>query len=318
MKTFVTLVLIGLAGMAYLNLSQDSVSAEQLQFDGFIQNFNADYKDEAEYQFRLKVFKENLDSFADLNAKNPNAKFGVTQFADRTPEEFLQFLSLHPEENPDQDIQVKELETLESGNWDVSWVKLMGNAKNQGQCGSCWAFGVAALAEGRYALHKNRATVNNRFSEQVLVDCVNKNYACNGGFVGYGLEYWYYNDITKESAYPYTASKGECKDNSKSGITFKYARYIPPNNVEIIKELHKGPVLLGIAANALQGYQGGIIDYCPGNINHAVNLIGFTQDEKSITIRNSWSKYWGESGNFRINASQNTCQWISHAFTAGF
>eukprot|EP00344_Euplotes_crassus_P012713 CAMPEP_0197001458 /NCGR_PEP_ID=MMETSP1380-20130617/6156_1 /TAXON_ID=5936 /ORGANISM="Euplotes crassus, Strain CT5" /LENGTH=185 /DNA_ID=CAMNT_0042419139 /DNA_START=7 /DNA_END=565 /DNA_ORIENTATION=+ len=79
------LIAVGI-GCLYLLADVDSVSAEN-QFDVFIQTYKVGYSDEYEYDYRLKVFRANLDKIDEMNRRNPQATFGITKFADRTQEE---------------------------------------------------------------------------------------------------------------------------------------------------------------------------------------------------------------------------------------
>merc|ERR1711955_12087 len=98
--------------------------------------------------------------------------------------------------------------------------------KNQAQCGSCWAFAAVATMEG--ANYKKTGKLVS-LSEQNLVDCVTKDFGCNGGLPADGVEYVIKNKgIDTEKSYPYTARDGRCS-YSKNAIGATMSKVVPLN-----------------------------------------------------------------------------------------
>lgn len=85
--------------------------------------------------------------------------------------------------------------------------------KNQGQCGSCWAFTATAVLETVYKMKKGVLPV---LSEQDLVDCSSQNYGCDGGWYDTAWDQIKLRGIAANSTYPYTAREGTCKSTSTS------------------------------------------------------------------------------------------------------
>merc|ERR1719353_2325394 len=87
--------------------------------------------------------------------------------------------------------------------------------KNQGQCGSCWAFSTTGSVEG--AMFQSSGTLKS-YSEQQLVDCSTQNEGCNGGLMDYAFKYIETAPLMLEAEYPYKAKKGSCEYSASKGV----------------------------------------------------------------------------------------------------
>jgi cathepsin F len=199
---------------------------------------------------------------------------------------------------------------------------VVSNVKDQGSCGSCWAFSTVANLEGLYALEKG---VVKTFSEQLLVDCDTEDSGCNGGLMELSFE-WLKNNggFMLEDDYPYKGKKQTCQQDTSKFVDMKVTGFVklgesteefsPVDEDEIKEFLYEtGPLAIALNATPLQLYMGGIFDVpswlCGSSgINHAVTLVGYGTDSKDYWIvKNSWGKSWGESGYFRIARGKGTC-----------
>jgi len=186
--------------------------------------------------------------------------------------------------------------------------------KDQGQCGSCWAFGTVGALEGQQFL------VNGNLpdcSEQQLVDCDHQSSGCGGG-----LEIWAYDYIIDQGShgldtqdsYPYTARDGSCKtditgDDKNVCVTIKNHKAIDRTEDALKKAIAEiGPVNVGVYASTWSHYSGGIFDEsCHGSINHAVLGVGYDTAAGFWIIKNSWGTSWGEDGYIRLVMGKNIC-----------
>lgn len=176
--------------------------------------------------------------------------------------------------------------------------------KNQGDCGSCWAFSAVGTMEGQHANATGKLV---SLSEQDLVDCVTNCYGCNGGEMNLALDYVIRNggDDT-ESSYPYTATDGTCSFNrSDVGATFRQIYNLTAGDCLGLKNAVAlvGPISIGINANEIMNYQTGIFvgsDSCdPTALDHGVLVVGYgetTDGRKFWVVKNSWGADWGQDG----------------------
>lgn len=250
--------------------------------------------------YRSLIFYKNLEKINKHNADPTQTyKMGLTQFAAYTDAEFVT-LFLNPKPyNPEWEKVDVNMPSVAN---DVDWQAkgMVSPVKNQGNCGSCWAFSAVATLES-FALMKGQ-TVS--LSEQQLVDCSKKygNEGCNGGYNYQGLAYVKDNGITTGAAYPYTAKTQTCQTN---GGAFKIAGVQTVTGCTgIINALASRPIGVSVDATNWSHYTSGIFNNCGRNLNHDVFMVGVTV--QYWRIKNSWSTSWGESGYIRL-APGNTC-----------
>eukprot|EP00343_Euplotes_focardii_P008345 CAMPEP_0205818888 /NCGR_PEP_ID=MMETSP0206-20130828/986_1 /ASSEMBLY_ACC=CAM_ASM_000279 /TAXON_ID=36767 /ORGANISM="Euplotes focardii, Strain TN1" /LENGTH=306 /DNA_ID=CAMNT_0053111745 /DNA_START=55 /DNA_END=975 /DNA_ORIENTATION=- len=294
-----------------------SNNAEQSQFQDFMQSYGVNYHDTAEFDFRFSTFQNNMKTVAEVASRNPLATFGVTKFSDRTAEEIKSMMSPRGGENYNDPCKVA---TVSGSAKDQDWRKLMGTVQDQGSCGGCWAFAVAAVTEGRYALSQGESTVSRRFSPQQLIDCDSQNSGCGGGFEAWAFDFFTSNDICDVADYPYKGRDGSCKGDCSTGIRVNTCSKITENdNKAAVIELANGPMDVAIDATDVMGYRGGIMTSCKNRgLDHAVTLVGYSASDNTVTIRNSWGAGWGEEGYFRVSFDGHQCGWDEDAHAAAF
>ncbi|KAG8563527.1 hypothetical protein GDO81_016114 [Engystomops pustulosus] len=150
-------------------------------FKDFVNTYNKKYKDDEEALMRLQIFSQNLLKAKEIQEKDQGtAEYGVTKFSDLTEEEF-RTLYLNPllSSQPTRPMKMAVMPTDPSpAQWDWREHGAVTEVKNQGMCGSCWAFSVTGNIEGQWFLKKGSLV---SLSEQELVDCDGVDKACGGG-----------------------------------------------------------------------------------------------------------------------------------------
>ena len=322
MKKFFLLFLIVIVGC---DIEIDSLIFQQ--FQKFIKKYHKKYSSVKEFLARYEVFKRNvIQTFQE--EEDTSYKQGITKFSDLTQQEFAKiYLNLNYDAfayvnfNP---VYAKKTNAAPDY-WNWAEQGCISTVKDQGSCGSCWAFATLGNLECLYNRYKHLCLT---FSEQMLVDCDTSDSGCNGGLMEYAFT-WLKNNggIMTDTDYPYKGYKQACKSDSSKYVDMKITGYKKlgsststwsPVDEDEIKEFLYETCALAVALNAnpLQTYTGGILDktssQCPtSGINHAVLLVGYGYDSASgknyWIVKNSWGKSWGESGYFRIRRGNGTC-----------
>jgi len=306
--------------MKFLFLFAACVSAVTLNsavtdaFGRFMKEYGKSYDSVEEYAKRLGVFAENMDRVAKMNAEhvliNGEAVFGVTKFSDLTPEEFKATYLTYRPSNRTRDIKDPVIEGPIAN--DIDWVSkgAVTPVKDQGRCGSCWAFSATAAIEsyaklsGKYGLEV--------LSAQQINSCDKRDGGCNGGNTETAYEYVKgAGGIERNSDYPYTSgggSTGSCKfQSSKIAVTISGYHSVSRGESALKNALNDGPASLCLAASSWQTYRGGILARCDNQVDHCVQGTGYS-GSSYWRIRNSWGTSWGESGFIRLAQGKDLCK----------
>ncbi|XP_064488080.1 procathepsin L-like [Ornithodoros turicata] len=264
-----------------------------------------------EEQVRRLIWEDNLDFIQrhnleyDLGLRTHTV--AVNSFADLTSEEYRQlYLGYRPNQRKKSALGVHKKASLYDVPDEVDWRKegYVTPVKNQGSCGSCWAFSATGGLEGQH-FRKTGKLVS--LSEQNLVDCDTTSSGCDGGTPDSAFAYVQENGgIDTEESYPYTSVTGSCKyDPSHVGATDVGFHDVESGSEDALKSAVAtvGPVSVGIDAShaSFQFYSGGVYNE-PGcsteNLDHGVLVVGYgtgSQGDYWI-VKNSWGEEWGDHG----------------------
>jgi len=202
--------------------------------------------------------------------------------------------------------------------------------RNQGQCGSCWAFSGSDAFASAVSIQTN--TPPQLFSPQYLVDCditvdpemqklapnARPNKGCNGGNSVILYSWLRFNNHVLEKNYPYKGRNGRCNKKAKKSpyhvnLNLDQALDVATNIEQMKAVVTRGPaqIVVNGSSRSFQLYKGGIFSdpSCSKETNHLVLLTGYGSEAgvPYWIIKNSWTEYWGEGGYMRIRMGANTC-----------
>jgi cathepsin F len=305
----------------------------QDKFNEFAAAFGRIYTSAEERETRFKIFVENLANIVKVQGLDSGATYShKTPFADWTVEEFSARNTLNLGLLKDSVTQQAEVEnTTVPDSFDWRDHGAVNDVKNQGACGSCWAFSTVANIEGVNFVKTKKLL---SLSEQQLVECDhNGDEGCQGGLPSNAFKYMISGHVGLESEdkYPYTGTRaGSCKLSKSDELVFiSDFKQITDESVMPAALVQYGPLSIGLNAGPMQWYMGGIADpfdlLCNRKaIDHGVAIVGFGSGPSGLfrttkpywTIRNSWGASWGEKGYYRIVRGKNKCGLTSMVTTA--
>jgi C1A family cysteine protease len=191
--------------------------------------------------------------------------------------------------------------------------------KNQGNCGSCWAFSMTSEAEST-ALRLTGTTYN--LAEQYVLDCTSSSWGCNGGNFNY-VTFISPKGALAETCRPYKARKQTPCSTGGCPVVYRISGWAYVGNSSSVPSVTSiknaiytyGAVAAAVYADSyVQGYTGGCFNRnASGSCNHAIQLMGW--DDSKCTggawrLKNSWGTSWGEGGFMWI---QYGCQKVGYA-----
>ncbi len=301
-----------------------ALDLDNYTFEKFVGDFNLDYQPK-EIESRRAYFTAELARVRAHNAKGLSWQEGINKMSAMTPAEKKAFYG-HSKNHAAVSKNMKSakplpsdfvMQPLEKLPKEVDWRKsgIVSAVKDQGHCGSCWAFASTAVIESHVA---KQSGLLFDLSVQQMAMCAPNPLSCGG--TG-GCE-----GSTSEIAFDYVAnSKGMYQEYQYSYASYYGADYactiptgnpvatiggfvkLPENNYTALMNAvaQLGPIAISVDASTFSAYKSGVFDGCnqaQPDINHAVTLVGYgSEDGKDYwLVRNSWSPTYGEKGYIKV------------------
>jgi xylem cysteine proteinase len=305
----------------------------QEAFINFISVYQKSYLNSYEFETKYETFKSNFQSIVDHNERKEELGFelAVNAFGDMSQTEFKEkYLGLNAPKKTFADFlkdpkpQRKSAKPTHGRHHSrsdipksVDWFEqgMVQKVKNQGSCGSCWAFSAIGAIESAIAIKDGKLP---NLSEQQLVDCSTSfgNEGCNGGLMDFAFEYAETTPLCTEADYAYKGRDQTCKLDDKEvtcSETYNVKDYYdvtPQSSDSLHESLAQGPVSIGVCAEGLawQFYFRGVVSaLCGQCLDHGVLAVGYGngglwKNVDNIKIKNSWGTGWGESGFIRVQS----------------
>jgi len=287
-------------------------------FEEWVQE-NRKLYDEHEVLYRFRVFKQNLEFIEKFNSERHSFTVGLNQFADLSNSEFLERYTgfrqaLITSYDSEHAFDFDESQALPSS---IDWRNkgAVTGVKDQGQCGSCWAFSTTGSVEGAWALNYSLVSL----SEQNLMDCSRTygNLGCNGGLMDNAFKYIIANKgIDTEASYPYEeATSYNCRYKSANkGAAITTYKDVTKGSESALQNAvaYRGPVSVAIDASnpSFQLYKTGVY-YEPKcsstSLDHGVLAVGYGTGSSGDywIVKNSWGTSWGMQGYIDMARNKN-------------
>jgi KDEL-tailed cysteine endopeptidase len=285
---------------------------------------NKAYADAHSEANAFAAWARNDEKIDTHNAKKLSYTLGHNIFSDLTGDEFFAAKlgfnsSFHRQRTYSQrplHIKLPGVSLPTSVDWVASGA--VTGVKNQGSCGSCWAFSTTGAIEGAYAIATGSLT---SLSEEDLVQCDTTDSGCSGGLMDNAFRWVESHGIASEAAYPYTSSSGTSgtcstsKSNSPVVTISGYTDVTSEDEDALLSAVAQQPVSVAIEADksVFQLYSSGVFDSssCGTSLDHGVLVVGYGTDSSEgkeyWKVKNSWGTTWGEDGYIRMVRGSNMC-----------
>jgi len=285
-------------------------------WEGFKRDHGKQYEPSEEIR-RFAIFLENLKIADRRNAEEiaygGSAVHGITKFSDLTADEFAKSFLTADVSKKTGGAEVVEITTpVNLGASLIDWTNVYTSpVKDQGYCGSCWAFSATEQIESDAMRQLKKSYV---LSPAQITQCDTTSYGCNGGWSENAYNYVKKaGGLETEANYPYSSAiyngkTGSCAAvASKEVVTITGYSTIKGESSMASYVQTTGPLSVCVDASNWSSYKSGILSVCGKSVDHCVQAVGVDVTNKYWKVRNSWATSWGESGHIRLSYGSNTC-----------
>lgn len=278
-------------------------------FEHFLDKYQKKYTSQKDKFIAYENFKSNLERIQQKNRELSDYKLNWNQFSDQNIDQLQRRILCNDFSSFQPKNQVPLLSSSNEDLHSIDWNQkgLVRPIKDQGNCGSCWAFSAVGALESMIDLHLG---IKEELSEQQLIDCSLENYGCEGGWMHKALQYIHtQKGAISSTFYPYDSSLQICREHQfpkiKGSSQFK-TTFLPPDSPSCIKKaIQINPICVAVHADFdFVFYQEGIFNkplQSQSTLNHGILLIGYQKSENIWSIKNSWGVHWGENGFMRMS-----------------
>jgi C1A family cysteine protease len=186
--------------------------------------------------------------------------------------------------------------------------------RDQGGCGSCWAFATTAALESQVLMENNAPGVDLNLSEQIMVSCSGAG-SCGGGYINTSSDFLRQMGLPTETYFPYTATNNSCTSAPSDWTNNVYkinGWHWVATTSPTVASLKSALVTYGPLATMMSVYsdfgyyKAGVYSQVSGSFVgwHCILIVGYDDANQCFVVKNSWGANWGESGFFRIAYSQ--------------
>jgi C1A family cysteine protease len=285
-------------------------------WDSFKREYNKKYGTMEEEMSRFSHFITNLKIADHRNLQEKlaggSAVHGITKFSDMSQEEFqARYLRAEPGMKTADRVVANISEPPKADLGLVDWTgKYTTPVKDQGYCGSCWAFSATEQIESEAI---RQLGVTYLLSAEQITQCATGAFGCGGGWTETAYAYVKnFGGLEEESEYPYTSYKGvtgQCHDDkTKAKVTVTGFTTLKTESDMASYVQTTGPLSVCLDANGFNSYNGGIMTVCGKSVDHCVQAVGVDASTGGYwKVRNSWGAAWGEDGYIRLAYGKDTC-----------
>jgi cysteine peptidase B len=297
-------------------------------FTLFKAKYSKEYTSDTEETKRYDNFKTFLSLIDYRNSAEGQELHGITKFADMTPDEFkesflgFQLTAARKAAIKSQASSSSTTTARASSNLNaateggvVNWYKVTTTeVKNQGYCGSCWAFSATAQVESDSIL-AGILTTSDDLAVQQVVSCASTSdgcYGCGGGDPTGAYDYiTSVGGLESDDEYPYESYYGDTEtcdaDSSDAKVTVTGYTLVDSENEMIDYVTTTGPLSACVDASDWASYHKGVVSVCGVDIDHCIQITGINTDGGYWIVRNSWGTDWGDNGFIYLKSGSDTC-----------
>lgn len=300
-------------------MDSTDLTSTTAQWNKYKKDFQKEYSSQEEDSKRYQIWVANTLHIMKENMNSSHTySLGWNDFTDLTEEEFAESrLGYRPQTNSTEawglpllgehrfEADVNGLPDF----WDWSLagqssthISVVTRVKDQGQCGSCWAFSVTGALEGAHSVANGIDAGKISMSEQQLLDCSGS--GCGGGSPARAIEWEKGQDVCQEQSYPYKGHSQGCHTQGCTVILSRGAIWghysVSSNEGAHMSALIQRPLSVVVYAKGqFMHYKSGVLNGCQqAQTDHAILLVGYgtTNGQKFWKVKNSWGTQWGLSG----------------------